>query len=94
MKGSSLQTIIFTVSNACAHISTRLNQIRDTLKNQLDFQFNQLTAQQQQQIPRAPKYIVGELESDNDERLLSRSEWEQKLRASNSKIQGLEEKVC
>jgi hypothetical protein len=39
------------------------------------------------------KLIVGELESDNDDRILSREELERKLRASYDRIKGLEDKV-
>jgi hypothetical protein len=39
------------------------------------------------------KLIVGDLESDNDDRIMSREELERKLRASYDRIKGLEEKV-
>ena len=40
-----------------------------------------------------PRFIVGDLESDTDDRLLSREEIERKLRASYNKLKGLEDKV-
>lgn len=69
-------------------VDDRLSLIKDALKNQFDAQFNLL-----KENSRGPKYIIGELEDDNDDKLLSRHEWEMKLRASNSKIQGLEDKL-
>lgn len=77
-----LLLLLLLMGAVCLSLSSRLSQIKNALQNQLDMQFNQLSTTNKP----PPKYIVGELESDNDERLLSRNEWEMKLRGVEDKV--------